>query len=143
MQTLSLRTSTGLRRMMMNCSERCMRKRVNLWHKIRSTSSACLIAMLTRTELIEVSIKHFLLLRAADRDRVQLELFASPGTRRETPTVRRCYRAIPSQRRAHGGGRRAPISTSGLLCRSTSCDGKFRRHSEAVSVLLTQSKYGL
>ena len=34
-------------------------------------------------------------------------------------------------------------STSGLLCRSTSCDGKLRRHIDACSVLRTASRYGL
>jgi len=36
-----------------------IKKRVNLWHKICSISSACLILILTRTELIEGSIKTF------------------------------------------------------------------------------------
>lgn len=36
-----------------------------------------------------------------------------------------------------------PTSTSGLLWRSTTCEGKLRRHVAAVSVLCTASRYGL
>jgi len=46
----------GFRLKMMKLSARPVIKRVNLWHKIFSISSACLIAMLTRTELIDGSI---------------------------------------------------------------------------------------
>jgi len=35
------------------------------------------------------------------------------------------------------------VSTSGLLCLSTSCDGKFLKHKDAFNVCLIQSKYGL
>ena len=35
-----------------------------------------------------------------------------------------------------------PISTSGLLCLSTVCDGKFLKHNAASSDDLTQFKYG-
>ena len=35
-----------------------------------------------------------------------------------------------------------PNSTSGLLCRSTFCDGKFRMHVATLSVLRTASRYG-
>ena len=42
---------------MRNCSERCIKNIVNLWHKISSISSTCLIFMETRTELIDGSIK--------------------------------------------------------------------------------------
>jgi len=49
-------TGIGFRLKMMKLSARPVIKRVNLWHKIFSISSACLIAMLTRTELMDGSI---------------------------------------------------------------------------------------
>ena len=40
----------------MKLSARCIMNRVNLWHSIRSISSACLILMLRRTELTDGSM---------------------------------------------------------------------------------------
>jgi hypothetical protein len=48
-------TGIGFRLKIMKLSARPVMKRVNLWHKIFSISSACLIAMLTRTELMDGS----------------------------------------------------------------------------------------
>ena len=50
------RTLMGFLRNTMKLSARCIRNRVNLWQRIRSISSACLILMLTRIELTEGSI---------------------------------------------------------------------------------------
>lgn len=52
------RTSVGFRRITTNCSARCIKKLVNLWHRIVSISSACFTAMLTRTLLTLVSMRH-------------------------------------------------------------------------------------
>ena len=48
------------------------------------------------------------------------------------------------ERRGSGGGERGTnrISTSGLLCLSTVCDGKFLKHVAAVKVVLQASRYG-
>lgn len=51
------RTLTGFRRKTMKFSARCIMNRVNLWQSIRSISSACLILMLSRMELIEGSMR--------------------------------------------------------------------------------------
>jgi hypothetical protein len=51
-------TSTAFRRIITKCSARCIKKLVNLRHNISSISSACLILIDTRTELMEGSIKH-------------------------------------------------------------------------------------
>jgi hypothetical protein len=51
-------TATGLRLMIINCSARCIKKAVNFRHKIISISSACLILIETRTELMEGSMRH-------------------------------------------------------------------------------------
>lgn len=48
--------SHGFLLIITNCSARCIRKRVNLCVRISSISSACLIQMLTLTELIDGSI---------------------------------------------------------------------------------------
>jgi len=48
----------GFLRRMINCSARCIKKRENFSVKISSISSACLMQMLTRTELMDGSIKH-------------------------------------------------------------------------------------
>lgn len=50
-------TSTGFLRSTTKLSARCIKNRVNLWHNIRSISSACLIFMLMRIELTDGSIK--------------------------------------------------------------------------------------
>jgi hypothetical protein len=52
-------TSTGLRRRMMKLSALCARNPMNFLASQISKSSAFLIPMLTRTELMEASIKHF------------------------------------------------------------------------------------
>lgn len=49
-------TLTGLRRKIKNDSARCCKNLVNLWTRIRSISSACLMEMLTRTLFTDVSI---------------------------------------------------------------------------------------
>ena len=51
-----LRTCTGLRRRTTKFSARCIMKRANLWQRMRSISSACLILMLSRTELMDGSM---------------------------------------------------------------------------------------
>src|SRR6267154_2807688 len=50
-------TRTGFLRSTTKLSALCIRNRVNLWHNIRSISSACLIFMLIRIELTDGSIK--------------------------------------------------------------------------------------
>lgn len=49
-------TLIGFLRSTMKPSARCIKNRVNLWHRIRSISSACLILMLTRMEFTEGSM---------------------------------------------------------------------------------------
>lgn len=56
LEFITRRTAIGFLRNIMKLSARPVMKRVNLWHKIFSISSACLMAMLTRTELMEGSI---------------------------------------------------------------------------------------
>jgi len=53
----TVRTDTGFRLRTMKLSARCIMNRVNLLHRMRSISSACLILMLNRIELIEGSIR--------------------------------------------------------------------------------------
>ena len=48
-------TLMGFLRSTMKPSARCIKNRVNLWHRMRSISSACLILMLTRIEFTEAS----------------------------------------------------------------------------------------
>jgi len=50
-------TGTGFLRSTMKLSALCIMKRVNLLHKIRSISSACLMLMLSRIELTEGSMR--------------------------------------------------------------------------------------
>ncbi len=50
-------TLTGFLRKTIKLSARCIINLVNLWHRILSISSACLILMLRRIELIDGSIK--------------------------------------------------------------------------------------
>ena len=50
-------TCTGFLRSTMKLSARCIINRVNLWQRIRSISSACLIFMLIRMELTEGSMR--------------------------------------------------------------------------------------
>ena len=49
-------TLMGFLRSTIKLSARCIKNRVNLWHRIRSISSACLILMLTRIEFTEGSM---------------------------------------------------------------------------------------
>lgn len=49
-------TLMGFLRSTMKPSARCIKNRVNLWHRIRSISSACLILILTRIEFTEGSM---------------------------------------------------------------------------------------
>ena len=51
------RTATGLRRSTTKFSARIIMNLVNLAHNARSISSACLILMLSRTELIDGSMR--------------------------------------------------------------------------------------
>jgi hypothetical protein len=50
-------TCTGFLRSTIKLSARCIINRVNLWQRIRSISSACLIFMLIRIELTEGSMR--------------------------------------------------------------------------------------
>lgn len=50
-------TGTGFLRSTMKFSALCIINRVNLWQRIRSISSACLILILSRIELTEGSIR--------------------------------------------------------------------------------------
>eukprot|EP00732_Lithocolla_globosa_P005744 Lithocolla_globosa_v1_NODE_6172_length_1125_cov_102.966355.p2 type:complete len:102 gc:universal NODE_6172_length_1125_cov_102.966355:738-1043(+) len=88
-------------------SARIIKKRVNLWHRIFSISSACLILMLTRRELMEPSILtcsfSFLLM--------------TMGVNKTSLLAR--------------------ASISGLLWRSTTCELKFSRHIAAVKLART------
>jgi len=52
-------TLTGFLRSTTKFSARCIMKRVNLWQRIFSISSACLILMLKRMELMELSMRTF------------------------------------------------------------------------------------
>jgi len=52
-----IHTGTGFRRSTMKLSALCIMNLVNLLHRIRSISSACLILMLSRIELTEGSIR--------------------------------------------------------------------------------------
>lgn len=51
------RTCTGFLRSTMKLSALCIMNRVNLWHRMRSISSACFILMLRRIELTEGSMR--------------------------------------------------------------------------------------
>ena len=55
--TVITRTGTGFLRRTMKLSARCIMNRVNLWHRIRSISSACLTLILMRIELTEGSMR--------------------------------------------------------------------------------------
>jgi hypothetical protein len=95
-------TLTGFRRRMKKDSALCVRKRVNLWTRMFSISSACLILMLTRTLLTLGSMRTFSFsLRATVKgfNRTSGELWAS---------------------------------ISGTLCRSDACEAKFERDKAAV-----------
>lgn len=53
------RTAIGFRLSTTKLSARPVMKRVNLWHRMRSMSSACLILIDSRMELTEGSIRTF------------------------------------------------------------------------------------
>ena len=98
--------------LVLTCSLLCMRKRVNLWQRISSISSACLMLMETRTEFTDGSI----------RQRSCSVLQIVIGLRRSSLDAR--------------------VSTSGLLWRSTVWEGKLRMQEPASRVDLTQFRYG-
>lgn len=56
---MQINTSTAFLLIITKCSALCIKKFVNLEHKISSILSACLILIETRTEFIDGSIKHF------------------------------------------------------------------------------------
>lgn len=102
----------GFLRRMKNDSARCVRKRVNLWTRMFSISSACLILILMRTELMLGSMRtRSFSLRATVR-----------GVRRTSGDVW--------------------ASISGTLCRSVVWEAKLESVSAAVRLLLTACRYG-
>lgn len=105
-----VRTLTGFLRKMKNASALCVKNLVNLWTKMFSISSACLILMLTRTLLILGSIKTF------------------SFSLRET---------VKGLRRTSG---ELAASTSGTLCRSEVWDAKFESERAAVRDDRTQRR---
>ena len=100
-----VRTDTGFRLRTMKLSARCIMNRVNLLHRMRSISSACLILMLSLIELIEGSIRT---LSFSFREMIS-------GFRRTSldvlENVNESLIRMKLQTYEH--------STSGLLCRST------------------------
>jgi len=103
----------GFLRSTMKFSARIIMNRMNFLQRIFSMSSACLTAMLIRTELMDVSMN--------TRSFSFLEM--TTGVRRSSLLDL--------------------TSTSGLLCRSTTCEEKLSRHMAAVRVCLTAARYGL
>ena len=101
------RTFTAFLLSTMKLSARCIMNRVNLWHSIRSISSACLILILIRTELTDGSMR--------TRSFSFLEIVRGLS--------RTSFEALhQSQHTARGHVQQAvtyATSTSGLLCRST------------------------
>lgn len=93
----------------MKLSARCIMNRVNLWHRIFSISSACLIFMLTRIELIEgsTSTRSFSLREMAK----ELRSTSFDDLMNNQSNYRSAQCAIDTYL----------TSTSGLLCRSTTC----------------------
>ena len=71
----------------------------------------------------------------ADCHRSQEQFFAAPELASEQVGWQ-LRRACPAKYSAH------LTSTSGLLCRSTTCDSKFSKHMVAVSVERTADRYG-
>ncbi len=128
-----MHTSIAFLRIIKNFSDRCIRKRVNLWQRISSMSSDCLIRIETRTELTEASIKHDSL---SDREIItgfkvnsllclQKKMNSSWFRQFKMDVVNSYFN-----------------STSGLLCLSTIWEGKFRMQTAAFKVAFTVSKYG-
>ena len=116
-------TSTGFLLRITKFSARIVMNRVNFLHKMRSISSACLIAMDMRIELIEGSTR-----TRSDSLREMMS-----GLRRTSTDVLwgRSARGRERARKAY------PASISGTLCRSTTSDEKFSSVRAAVKVLLT------
>ncbi len=100
-------TEIGFLRKITNSSARIMMNRINLWQMMRSISSDCLIAMLTRTEFTEPSMS----------------------------TLSRSFRLTTTGFRSNSF--EVCTSTSGLLCRSTTWEGKFSMQRAAVRVART------
>lgn len=103
--SIAQRTATGFRRSTIKLSARCIMNRVNLLHRMRSISSACLILMLSLIELIEGSIKT---LSFSFREMIR-------GFKRTSLDVldQVNVKALKRYVKTHAH------STSGLLCRST------------------------
>lgn len=124
-------------------------KRVNLWHRIRSISSACLILMLIRIELTEGSISTrsfslrdivrglsrtsfdplYMMLRYRQCDR--------PG---DVHTVPRPLVCCAARQPGVCGGE---IGVTANRWHILTCDEKFSSVSAAVSDDLTAARYGL
>jgi len=105
-------TLTGFLRNIKKASARCVRNLVNLWTRICSISSACLILMLTRTLLTLGSIK----------------------------TRSFSFLAIERGLRRTSGELAASIS--GTLCLSDVCDAKLASDKAAVREARTHCRYG-
>lgn len=125
-------TSTGFLRKITKLSALIIKKRENLWHNMRSRSSACLILMLTRTELTEGSTNTFSFsLRLMTRGFINnsldfLLIFAWLDKHWHIVRHRLTY----------------PDSTSGVLCLSATWEEKFSKHKAAVKVERTAVRYG-
>lgn len=100
-------TCIGVRLNIIKFSARNIIKRINLWQRIFSISSACLTAILTRIEFTELSIKTF---------SFSLRLIMI-GVKSNSLLLL--------------------TSISGLLCRSITWEEKFWRHIAAVNEDLT------
>lgn len=105
-------TLTGFRRKMKNDSALCVKNLVNLWTKICSISSACLIRILTRTLLTLGSIKTF------------------------------SFSFLATVNGFNSTSGELAASISGTLCLSAVCEAKFDRERAAVRDDLTHCKYG-
>ena len=105
-------TLTGFLRRMKKLSARCVKNLMNLWTRMCSISSACLILMLTLIELMLVSIKTF-----------SFSFLAMISGFSMTSGVR-------------------PASISGTLCRSAVCEAKLLREMAAVREERTHFRYG-
>lgn len=80
-----------------------------------------------------------LFLASGDGNWIQHHTFGAPApTYQHTFTVQ-----ADGEDNNNNNNKTYGISTSGLLCRSTVCDGKFRRHRAASRVVRTASRYGL
>lgn len=102
----------GFLRRMKKASALCVKKRVNLWTRMCSISSACLIFMLMRTLLMLGSIKT------------------------------RSFSFLDIVRGFSRSSGELAASISGTLCRSDACDAKLDRVRAAVSDERTHCRYG-